>query len=57
MHFICVFDEDAKERLLALGFNLIKSDDENSIYTFARGDRMDFASEDISYVLSDTITF
>lgn len=55
--FLYVFDAEARDELLASGFELLKSDKKNDIYVFAN--RMDMAFElaDISFVRSNTLTF
>ena len=57
MKFIYVFDETAKSKLLEAGFVLLKEDLDNSIYVFRFNGDLTFASEDVTYVLSDTISF
>lgn len=56
-HFIYVFSDQSKEQMLSLGYELIKADRANDIYVFAFSDHMDFADADISYILSDTLSF
>ena len=55
--FIYVFNTEAKDKLLALGYKLLKSDTTSSTYIFVNNGRQDFAFADISYILSDTLTF
>lgn len=57
MKFIYVFDESAKSKLLGAGFVLLKEDVDNSIYVFHLDGNLTFANEDVSYVLSDTLSF
>lgn len=57
MNFIYVFDESAKSKLLGAGFVLLKEDVDNSIYVFHFDGNLTFANEDVSYVLSDTLSF
>lgn len=57
MKFIYVFDESAKSKLLGAGFVLLKEDVDNSIYVFHFDGNLTFANEDVSYVLSDTLSF
>lgn len=58
MSFIYVMDKKAKKELLRKGFELIKSDANNSIWVFENKDATCFEL-DIScpYVLSDVLTF
>lgn len=60
-NFIYVYSLDAKQKLLAAGFKLIKEDIRNSLFVFdARSqpqDALNFSRLDISYILSDTLTF
>lgn len=55
--FIYVYSADAKDKLLAANYKLIKSDERNNIYIFLNEDKLSFASLDVSYILSDTMTF
>lgn len=55
--FIYVFNTEARDKLLSYGFNMLKSDDKNSVYIFANQASMVFALSDTSYILSDTLTF
>lgn len=57
MGFIYVFCDDAKDKMLALGYKLLKSDVSSSTYVFVNNGRKDFAHADISYILSDILTF
>lgn len=55
--FIYVFDAEAKEKLLALSFTLLKEDKVHHKYVFVNDGRHDFAIPDIEYVASDVLTF
>lgn len=55
--FIYVFDAEAKDKLIALSFTLLKEDVTNGRYVFVNDGRHDFAANDIECVLSDTLTF
>ena len=63
MPFIYVMSEADREKLLKLGYSLLKSDRANRVWIFSAGDGMDFSSEDqltkagVRYVLSNTLTF
>lgn len=56
-NFIYVFDADAKNKLLAMQFMMLKSDDKNNVYIFVNDDNENFAVDDIPYMISDTLTF
>lgn len=56
-NFIYVFSEESKDALLLMKYELLKSDEQKHIYIFINKDRRDFACADISYALSDTLTF
>lgn len=55
--FICVFCEEAKQKLLDMQYTLLKQDDYNSVYVFVYDGRMNFEQANISYILTDTLTF
>ena len=56
--FIYVFDESAKEKLLALGYTLLKQDEDSDTYIFANDcSNMHYALLAESYLLSDSIAF
>lgn len=55
--FICVFCEDAKKKLLDMQYVLLKQDDYNSVYVFVHDGRLNFEQANISYILTDTLTF
>lgn len=55
--FIYVYSADAKDKLLAANYKLMKSDERNNIYIFLNEDKLSFTSLDVSYILSDTMTF
>ena len=55
--FIYVFNEQAKDYLLASGYELLKSDEFGSSFVFVNNNRATFALEDVSYIMSDTLTF
>lgn len=55
--FLYVFDKESRDKLISVGFELLKSDNKNDVYIFAN--RMDMAFElaSISFVRSNTLTF
>lgn len=54
--FIYVFCKDAADKLIANGYRLLKTDERNSLFVFENKPNLTF-SLDVSYILSDTITF
>ena len=58
MRFIYVMNSKDKNKLEALGYNLLKADTNNSVFVFENKMNLNFElDEDIQYVLSDTLTF
>lgn len=63
MHFAYVMTATDREKMLQLGFKLLKEDCGNHIWVFTMPESMVFAAEDrlaetgIRYVLSNTLTF
>lgn len=57
MSFIYVFNSEAKDELLKLGLNMLKEDSRQQIFVFENPQVMTFSMPDISYILSDTLTF
>lgn len=55
--FIYVFGEDAKNILLSENYTLLKSDKKNNIYVFENKPGQCFSFNNISFALSDTLTF
>lgn len=57
--FIYVFDPAARDQLLQAGFVMLKADERNEIWVFAKNDVQNFDLErmDFSYLTSDTLTF
>lgn len=55
--FLYVFNKEARDRLLAANYTLLKSDEKNETYVFANQMDMTFALADISYIRSNTLTF
>lgn len=56
-NFIYVFDEEGRDRLLSLQYEMLKCDNEKRIYVFLNKERQDFAANEFRYALSDTLTF
>jgi len=58
MKFVYVFGNDDKEKLIAAGYQLLKADTQNDIYTFKADDKLNFALNDVvEFVESDKLTF
>ncbi len=63
MHFIYVMSTKDKDKMLSLGYSLVKEDTRNSMWVFQNKDTTTFACEDeisgagIKFVLSNTLTF
>ena len=55
--FIYVYSAAARDKLLAANYILMKSDERNNIYIFLNEGKLSFAELDVSYILSDTMTF
>lgn len=55
--FIYVFSKEARDRLLAAGFLLLKSDDRNETYIFENNTSLSFALDRVSTIKSNTLTF
>lgn len=55
--FIYVFSINERDSLLERGLTLLKSNDAANVFIFLNDERMDFANENITYVISDTLTF
>ena len=63
MRFVYVMKKEDKDKMVAMGYSLIKEDKRNHIWVFENNDVTTFASEDeitnagVSFVLSDMLTF
>jgi len=63
MHFIYVMGDKNKERMLALGYNLVRENISNNTFVFENKPDTNFDSENelerenISFVLSNMLTF
>ena len=55
--FIYVFSIDDKNKLLSLGYKLVKPNEDQKIYVFENTGEFKFSAYDTSFVLSDTLTF
>lgn len=63
MHFIYVMNEEDKDKMLALGYMMMKEDIRNLIWVFKTKDTETFANDNdmtrsgIHFILSNTLTF
>lgn len=63
MHFIYVNSEQDRDKMLALGYVLMKADARNHIWIFRNKDSEEFSCNKgithagVQFVLSDTLTF
>jgi hypothetical protein len=58
MKFIYVFDSSDKERLVNIGYKLLKEDNVNSIYIFKSDAKLSFDKQDMEkFVFSDVLSF
>jgi len=63
MHFIYVMSEEDKDKMMALGYALVKEDKRNYMWVFRNKDAASFAREDelsgagVKFALSNTLTF
>ena len=57
MNFIYVFRASDRDKLLQAGFRLLKDDPDNHVYIFVNQSEFTFASSEMPYVTTDTLTF
>lgn len=55
--FIYVFSQSDRDKMLFKGFLLLKSDQHNNMYVFLNEGNLTLDDLDISYILSDKLTF
>lgn len=55
--FIYVFDEDAKNKMIALGYELVKESEDSKEFVFCINDNFTYSLSNIKYVVSDVLTF
>lgn len=55
--FIYVFDKESRDKMISLGYEMIKENPRDSIYVFENKNTFVFEKNEIQFVLSDTITF
>lgn len=58
MPFIYVMDEESKDKLLALGYRLIKGNEEKRVWVFDTPEKFTFSSApDVPHVASNMLVF
>lgn len=58
--FIYVFSADARNKLLAANYQLLKADEKQNVFVFENKETLTFSetgTESFTFVLSDTLTF
>lgn len=55
--FIYVFNSEARDALIRKGFKMLKEDNLNNIFVFENNSKLNFEGCDVSYILSNTLTF
>lgn len=55
--FLYVMDIESRDRLLNLGFELLKSNDEKTVWIFVNKQEQTFDEIDAPCVVSDVLTF
>lgn len=55
--FIYVFSEEDRDKLIQNSYQLLKSDEKNGIYIFSNDGSFKFSKFDLSYIMSDVMTF
>lgn len=57
MNFVYVFSKEARDTLLSNGFIPVKFDEQNNIFAFHNKEVLNFAFNELTYLLTNTITF
>ncbi len=55
--FIYVFNLEARDKLLAENYRMLKCDERQNIFIFENKENCNFAAIGVSYILSDTLSF
>lgn len=55
--FIYVMDSESKDKMISLGYTLLKEHENKSIWVFAGNGDFKFEATDIPCVVSDILTF
>lgn len=56
-NFIYVFSIEGRDKLLAMQYELLKSDDAKHTFVFLNNGRQDFSFDGIKCAISNTLTF
>ena len=55
--FIYVVGEEARDRLVNMGYRLLREGNAKNIYVYLSQDNQNFSCTDIQFAMSDTLTF
>lgn len=55
--FIYVFDKDSKEKMIELGYTLLKESEDGQQCVFNIDENFTYSLSDVKYVMSDILTF
>lgn len=55
--FLYVMDTENRDKLISLGYKLLKENDRGNMWIFANSNNQTFDNDDISCVVSDTLIF
>jgi len=55
--FIYVFDEETKDKMIALGYELLKESEDGKEFVFCINNNFTYSLSDEKYVVSDVLTF
>ena len=55
--FVYVFDEDTKDKMIALGYELLKESENGKEFVFCIDNSFTYSLSDTKYVVSDVLTF
>lgn len=56
-NFIYVFSVESRDKLTAMQYELLKSDEAKHVFVFLNKERQNFSCDDVTYAMSDTLTF
>ena len=56
-NFIYVFTKNDRDKLLSLGFTMLKSDNDTDTYVFINDEQQKISITDVKFALSNTLTF
>lgn len=55
--FIYVFDIESRDKLIAAGYTLLKSDKRNNVFIFNNNISLSFSYSDINHAFSNVLSF